>query len=49
MAVHTARVKMLLEVFPRARFIYIHRNPYEVCIPLFFTSDEFDYMDAFTY
>ena len=27
---HTARIKLLLEVFPRAKFIHIHRNPYEV-------------------
>ncbi len=29
---HTARVKLLLELFPRARFILIHRNPYEVFV-----------------
>jgi hypothetical protein len=27
---HTARIKLLLEVFPDARFVHIHRNPYEV-------------------
>lgn len=27
---HTARVRMLLEAFPDARFVYIHRNPFEV-------------------
>jgi len=27
---HTARVPQLLEMFPNAKFIYIHRNPYEV-------------------
>jgi hypothetical protein len=27
---HTARVRLLLEMFPDARFVYIHRNPYEV-------------------
>ncbi|MFO0910960.1 MAG: sulfotransferase [Isosphaeraceae bacterium] len=27
---HTARVKYLLELFPDARFVHIHRNPYEV-------------------
>ncbi len=26
----TARIKILLEIFPNAKFIYIHRNPYEV-------------------
>jgi hypothetical protein len=28
--VHTARVKILLEMFPDAQFIYIYRNPYTV-------------------
>jgi len=28
--VHTGRIKHLLRVFPRARFIHIHRNPYIV-------------------
>ncbi len=27
---HTARIKLLLEVFPDARFVHIHRNPYDV-------------------
>ena len=27
---HTARIKMLLEVFPDARFVHIHRDPYRV-------------------
>ena len=27
---HTGRIKILLELFPDARFIHIHRNPYEV-------------------
>lgn len=27
---NTARVRMLLELFPEARFIHIHRSPYEV-------------------
>lgn len=27
---HTGRVKLLLEMFPDARFAHIHRNPYEV-------------------
>lgn len=27
---NTARVKLLLSMFPRAKFILIHRNPYEV-------------------
>ncbi len=27
---HTARIRMLLELFPDARFVHIHRNPFEV-------------------
>lgn len=27
---HTARIRLLLEMFPDARFVYIHRHPYEV-------------------
>jgi omega-hydroxy-beta-dihydromenaquinone-9 sulfotransferase len=27
---HTARIKLLLEMFPEARFVHIHRNPYAV-------------------
>jgi len=28
--VHTARMKLLLQLFPQAQFIYIHRHPYDV-------------------
>jgi hypothetical protein len=28
--VHTARVELLLQLFPKAQFIYIHRDPYTV-------------------
>jgi len=27
---HTARIKLLLDIFPNAKFIHIHRNPYKV-------------------
>ena len=27
---HTARIRLLLELFPRARFVFLHRDPYEV-------------------
>ncbi len=29
---HTGRIKLLLEMFPDAKFVYIHRNPYKVFI-----------------
>ena len=28
--VHTARIPLLLEMFPQAKFVYCHRSPYEV-------------------
>ena len=28
--VHTCRIKIFLDMFPNARFIHIHRNPYDV-------------------
>jgi hypothetical protein len=28
--VHTARIRMLLEVFPDAKFVHVHRNPFTV-------------------
>lgn len=27
---HTARIRLLLELFPKAKFVYIHRHPHEV-------------------
>jgi hypothetical protein len=27
---HTARIRLLLEMFPNARFVHVHRHPYEV-------------------
>src|SRR4030095_10766430 len=27
---NTARLKLLLSIFPDAKFVFIHRNPYEV-------------------
>lgn len=32
--VYTARLAMLTEMFPNARFIHIHRNPYEVFLSM---------------
>jgi len=37
---HTARIRLLLELFPGARFVHIHRNPYDVyrsCLHLYAT------------
>lgn len=30
--INTARIKVLLEMFPNAKFVHIHRNPYRVCL-----------------
>lgn len=30
--INTARVKLLLELFPDAKFVHIHRNPYDVFV-----------------
>jgi hypothetical protein len=27
---HTARIRLLLEMFPDAKFVFVHRNPYQV-------------------
>ena len=27
---HTARIRLLLEIFPEARFVHVHRHPYAV-------------------
>ncbi len=27
---HTARIRLLLEMFPKAKFVHIHRNPFDV-------------------
>eukprot|EP00472_Partenskyella_glossopodia_P002522 CAMPEP_0197534334 /NCGR_PEP_ID=MMETSP1318-20131121/46758_1 /TAXON_ID=552666 /ORGANISM="Partenskyella glossopodia, Strain RCC365" /LENGTH=282 /DNA_ID=CAMNT_0043091561 /DNA_START=370 /DNA_END=1215 /DNA_ORIENTATION=+ len=32
--VHTGRVKLLLNMFPDAQFIYLHRNPYRVYLSM---------------
>jgi len=40
---NTGRVKVLLELFPNAKFIFIHRNPYEV-----YASTKYLYQKAVT-
>lgn len=30
--INTARIKVLLEMFPNAKFVHIHRDPYKVCL-----------------
>lgn len=30
--INTARIKVLLDMFPNAKFVHIHRNPYRVCL-----------------
>lgn len=32
--VYTGRLKMLLEMYPEAKFVHIHRNPYEVFVSM---------------
>ncbi len=30
--INTARIKVLLDMYPNAKFVHIHRNPYRVCL-----------------
>ncbi|MEY3896234.1 MAG: hypothetical protein RLZZ214_1754 [Verrucomicrobiota bacterium] len=44
---HTARIRLLLELFPNARFVHIHRHPYEVfqsCRHYYDTATWFTYL-----
>ena len=44
---HTARIRVLLEMFPKARFVHIHRNPHRVfqsCRHYFDTATWFTYL-----
>ncbi|MES2440778.1 MAG: sulfotransferase [Verrucomicrobiota bacterium] len=44
---HTARIRLLLEMFPDARFVHIHRHPYQVfrsCRHYFDTATWFSYL-----
>eukprot|EP01041_Mallomonas_annulata_P001541 gene1541-2978_t len=46
--IHTARIPLLRRIFPKARFIYIHRDPYEVLQSAAHMADtaywQFEYM-----
>ena len=44
---HTARIRLLLELFPDARFVHIHRDPYQVfrsCRHYYDTATWFSYL-----
>ena len=42
---HTGRVQLLLKLFPRAKFIYIHRNPYDIFLSgAYMASTTYGYM-----
>jgi omega-hydroxy-beta-dihydromenaquinone-9 sulfotransferase len=44
---HTARIRLLLEMFPDARFVHIHRHPYQVfqsCRHYYDTATWFSYL-----
>jgi len=44
---HTARIRILLDLFPDARFVFIHRDPYQVfqsCRHYFDTATWFTYL-----
>ena len=44
---HTARIRLLLEMFPDARFVHIHRDPYQVfqsCRHYYDTATWFSYL-----
>lgn len=44
---HTARIRLLLELFPDARFVHIHRHPYQVfqsCRHYYDTATWFSYL-----
>jgi len=44
---HTARIRLLLELFPDARFVHIHRNPYEVFASTLHMRGETDWENFF--
>ena len=44
---HTARIRMILEMFPDARFVFIHRNPYEVFLSTLHMRSHTDWENFF--
>ena len=44
---HTARIRLLLEMFPDARFAFIHRNPYEVFLSTLHMRNHTDWENFF--
>jgi LPS sulfotransferase NodH len=47
--VHTARIPLLLQLFPNAQFVYIHRHPYDVLRSALHMADTtywYTYMDT---
>ncbi len=44
---HTARIRLLLEMFPDARFVHIHRNPYEVFLSTLHMRSHTDWENFF--
>ncbi len=44
---HTARIRLLLEMFPDARFLFIHRNPYEVYLSTLHMRSHTDWENFF--
>lgn len=44
---HTARIRLILEAFPDARFVFIHRNPYEVYLSTLHMRSHTDWENFF--
>lgn len=44
---HTARIRLLLEMFPNARFVFIHRHPYEVFLSTLHMRSHTDWENFF--
>lgn len=44
---HTARIRLLLDLFPGARFLFIHRNPFEVAASTIHMRSHTDWENVF--